>query len=71
MEIKSKIIDYFGKDPPWQYPTATELISISFWFLPRLFVFRYSLVFSMHDALDDVYFTIGYKYKTPAINKVQ
>ena len=32
--------------------------------------FRYFVVLSMQEALDDVYFTIGYMYKTPEIIKL-
>ena len=67
---KSKWIgcDYSGKDPPWQYPTASEFMSILFWDLFILFDFRYFVVLSMHEELDDVYLTIGYMYNIPAIN---
>ena len=64
--IKWKLGDYSGKEPPWQYPTAIEFISILFWELFILIDFRYFVVLSMHDALDDVYFTIGYMYSIPA-----
>ena len=30
--------------------------------------FRYFVVFSMHEKLEDVYLTIGCMYNTPAIN---
>ena len=59
--------DYSGNEPPWQYPTAREFISISFLDLFVLFDFRYLVVLSMHDALDDVYLTIGYMYNITAI----
>ena len=65
-------IDYYsGKEPPWQYPTARELISNSFWDLLIAFVFRYFVVLSMQEALDDVYLTIGYIYNIPAINMAE
>ena len=62
---------YSGKEPPWQYPTAREFMSISFWDLFKLFDFRYFVVLSMHEALDDVYLTIGYMYKIPAIKMAE
>ncbi len=61
--------DYSGNVPPWQYPTAKEFISInSFWDLFILLDFRYFVVLSIHEVLDDVYLTIGYMYIIPAIN---
>ena len=71
IKIKKKINDYFGNDPPWQYPTAIEFKSRSFLLLFTLFDLRYFVVLSMQDELDDVYLTIGYIYNTPAINNVQ
>ena len=70
---KSKWIsgDYSGKEPPWQYPTAREFMSTSFWVLFILFDLRYFVVLSMHDALDDVYLTIGYMYNIPAIKTAE
>ena len=59
--------DYSGKVPPWQYPTAKEFMSILFWDLFILFDFRYFVVLSMHEELDDVYLTIGYMYIIPEI----
>jgi len=56
---KWEIVGYSGNEPPWQYPTANEFISSSFLVLFILFDLRYFVVLSMHDALDDVYFTIG------------
>ena len=53
-KFKWGTFNYSGKPPPWQYPTAREFISISFWDLFILFDFRYFVVLSMHDALDDV-----------------
>ena len=63
--------DYLGKEPPWQYPTAREFMSISFWDLFILFDFRYFVVLSMHEELDDVYLTIGYMYNIPAIKMAE
>ena len=60
--------DYSGKEPPWQYPTAREFISIWFLDLFIVFDFKYFVVLSMHEALDDVYLTIGYIYNIPEIN---
>ena len=51
---KWAIDNYSGKEPPWQYPTAKEFISILFWELFILFDFRYFVVLSMHRELDDV-----------------
>ena len=62
---------YSGKEPPWQYPTARELISISVLDLFILFDFSYFVVLSMHEALDDVYLTIGYMYIIPAIKMAE
>ena len=42
------------------YPFHFEILFI-------LFDFRYFVVLSMHEALDDVYLTIGYMYNIPAI----
>ena len=64
-------VDYSGKEPPWQYPTAREFMSISFWELLILFDFRYFVVLSMHEALDDVYLPIGYRYNIPAIKMAE
>ena len=55
-----KLDSYFGKEPPWQYPTAREFKSNSFFVLLTLLDFRYLVVLSMHEALDEVYLTIGY-----------
>ena len=71
IKTKVKVTNYSGNEPPWQYPTAIEFISISFCDLFILVDLRYFVVLSMHDALDDVYLTIGYMYKTHAINKEQ
>jgi len=71
IKTKVRLTNYSGNEPPWQYPTAIEFISISFCVLFILLDLRYFVVLSMHDALDDVYLTIGYMYKTPAINKEQ
>ena len=51
--------DYSGKEPPWQYPTASEFMSILLWDLFILFDLRNFVVLSMHEELDDVYLTIG------------
>ncbi len=68
---KETLSDYFGKVPPWQYPTASEFKSSLSVELFELLDFKYFIVLSMQDALDDVYLTIGYIYNTPAINNVQ
>ncbi len=72
MVKKNRKLDaYLGKDPPWQYPTAREFKSNSFFVLLILLDFRYRVVLSMHEALDEVYLTIGYIYNTPEIRTIQ
>ena len=71
IKTKVRLTNYSGNEPPWQYPTAIEFISISFFVILALLDLRYLVVLSMHEALDDVYFTIGYIYNTPAINNEQ
>ena len=45
-----------------------NLYPFHFFDLFILFDFRYFVVLSIHEALDDVYLTIGYTYTIPAIN---
>ena len=73
MEKKKWIIrvNYFGKDPPCQYPTAIEFKSSPLLVLLILLDLRYLIVLLIQVELDDVYLITGYMYTTPAINNVQ
>ena len=67
-KLKWGLCRYSGNEPPWQYPTAIEFISILFFDIFLLLYFRYFVVFSIHEALDEVYLTIGYMYNITPIN---